>query len=62
LGNFALILFCIIPMAFCAFTTVTPLLDWRIAVITAGTLVVGAVLHPLVQYIKRKCEQGEKDV
>ncbi len=57
MSNFVLILFCIIPMAFCAFTAVTPLLDWKIAVITAGTLVFGGILHPVIQAVKRKCDK-----
>lgn len=48
-----LIVFITIPLVFCGFTTITPLIsDWKIAVITGGCLLVGVVSYPSLVAIR----------
>jgi hypothetical protein len=57
LGNVTLVIAWIIPLLFCVFTAITPLLDgWPIVGATVGFIAIGLVLHPIIQAIKRRCE------
>jgi hypothetical protein len=61
LGNVTLVIAWIIPLLFCAFTAITPLLDGCIiAGATAGFIIFGLGLHPTIQAIKRHCERERK--
>jgi amino acid transporter len=55
LNKWLLIVFITLPLIFCGFTTITPLIsNWKIAVITAGCLIFGGISYPAMLAI-RKC-------
>lgn len=61
LGNVALVIAWIIPLLFCVVTAVAPLFDsWTIVEATVGFILIGLVLHPIIQSIKRHCQKRRK--
>lgn len=68
LNDYLLVAFCLIPMAFCVFTIVSPLMnDILIVYITVAAIVVGIIIYPICiyapvlwrKYVSKKPENQE---
>jgi hypothetical protein len=53
----------LIPVAFCAFTVVTPLIqpNWLIRGIVAGVMTFGVVIYPLVSWWQKRVAAKETE-